>query len=73
MMAGPGKMCAFVRCAQEAMRRGPRVYWDWTVPKGGKGLVSHRLMTWIEKDSWSLRTSNVPELAVLEDEELLPL
>ena len=31
MMAGPGKMWAFVRWAQVAMRRGPREYWDCTV------------------------------------------
>lgn len=31
IMAGPGKMWAFVRWAQVAMRSGPRLYWDWTV------------------------------------------
>ena len=30
---GPGRRWAFVRCAQVAMRRGPRVYWAWTVSK----------------------------------------
>lgn len=29
--AGPGKRWAFVRWAQVAIRRGPRVYWDCTV------------------------------------------
>ncbi len=32
IMEGPGKRWAFVRWAQVAMERGPRVYWDWTVP-----------------------------------------
>lgn len=31
MRAGPGKMWALVRWAHVAMRKGPRVYWDWTV------------------------------------------
>ena len=31
-MAGPGKMWAFVMWAQVAIAKGPRVYWDWTVP-----------------------------------------
>ena len=31
IMAGPGKMWAFVRWAHVAMRRGPRVYCDCTV------------------------------------------
>lgn len=30
-MLGPGRRWAFVRWAQVAMRRGPRVYWAWTV------------------------------------------
>lgn len=33
IMSGPGKRCAFVRWAQVAMRRGPRVYWDCTVSR----------------------------------------
>ena len=30
-IAGPGRRCALVRCAQVAIWRGPRVYWDWRV------------------------------------------
>ena len=37
IMEGPGKMCAFVMCAQWAMRRGPAVYCFWTVPGVGGG------------------------------------
>ena len=37
-MEGPGKRWAFVMCAQVAMARGPRVYWDWTVPMGLRNI-----------------------------------
>lgn len=37
IMRGPGRRWAFVRCAQVAMARGPRVYWDWRVSRVRRG------------------------------------
>ena len=45
-MAGPGKMWAFVMCAHVAMARGPRVYWDWTVPVQW-GHISVKSFSWM--------------------------
>ena len=68
MMAGPGKMCAFVMLAQRAMRRGPAVYCFWTV----SGTVVSLCYT-LPVARWlglgRERTSNITELAVFEDDE----
>lgn len=60
-MAGPGKMWAFVKWAHVAMRRGPRLYWDWTVSFGRETVSS------ISRRAYNRLTANITEFPVLED------